>query len=145
LEIAWFFREKDVSLGKFGYTVVMQYGNPPQFRLRRKEDISRVFADGRAKRDGLLLVLCLLNDLPEVPTRIAVTVAKRLGTAAVRNRVKRVLREALRLERPNLQHGIDLVLVPKTANLTAEQARESLVKLTTKLGIRVEAGEGGER
>ncbi len=123
----------------------MKHGNPPQFRLRSKEDISRVFAGARAKRDGALLVLCLANDLPEVPARIAVTVAKRLGSAVRRNRIKRVLREALRLERPNLQRGIDLVLVPQSAALTAEQARESLVKLTAKLGIRAEAGEGGER
>ncbi len=121
----------------------MQHGNPPQFRLRRKEDIARVFAGARAKRDGVLLVLCIENDLLARPARIAVTVAKRLGSAVRRNRVKRILREAARMERPNLRCGIDMVLVPQTAGLTLEQVRKSLVKLTAKLAVRTEAaGEG---
>ncbi len=121
----------------------MKNGNPPQFRLRRKEDLSRVFADGCAKRDGALLVLYIENDLPTRPARMAVTVAKRLGSAPRRNRVKRILREVLRHERPKLRCGIDVVLAPQHANLTLEQARDSLVKLTAKLGIRTQAAEQG--
>ncbi|MBT3277923.1 MAG: ribonuclease P protein component [Phycisphaerales bacterium] len=123
----------------------MQYRNPPQFRLRSKEAISRVFESGRRARDRSLLVLAACNDLPERPARMAVTVAKRLGSAPQRNRIKRVVREVLRYQRPELKSGIDVVVLPQRADLTLEQVRASFLKLTTKLSVRRESCDGDDR
>lgn len=48
-----------------------------------------------------------------VPWRLGLAVSKKVGRANVRNRVKRVLREFFRLNRPTLPNGFDIVAVPK--------------------------------
>ena len=51
---------------------------------------------------------------PDEPDwRIGMAVTKKIGTAVVRNRVKRVLRECFRLHQALLPPALDLVIVPK--------------------------------
>lgn len=47
------------------------------------------------------------------PSRLGVTVTKKIGTAVRRNRVKRLVREAFRLDPTLVPAGIDLVVIAK--------------------------------
>ena len=47
------------------------------------------------------------------PWRVGMAVTKKIGTAVMRNRVKRVLRECFRLHQALLPPAVDLVIVPK--------------------------------
>ena len=49
------------------------------------------------------------------PARIGLTVTKKLGGSPLRNRIRRRLREALRLEAEGAPSGRDLVLVARPA------------------------------
>ncbi len=62
-------------------------------------------------------------------------VSKRGRTAVVRNRLRRILREAFRLERPELPLGIDLVLLPPrpAQELSLSSTRESLIRICRKV------------
>ncbi len=84
-------------------------------------------------------------------TRLGLSVGRVVWKQAVRrNRVKRVLREAFRLERRELPAGVDLVLIPaKGVQPELESARRELVRLAHKAWRRYrekmdqEAGDAG--
>jgi ribonuclease P protein component len=49
----------------------------------------------------------------ETPTRLGITVTRKIGNAVARNRIKRLVREVFRLNRERLPEGLDVVWVAK--------------------------------
>ena len=100
----------------------------PSKRMIRKGDFDRTFAGRCTAGDGLMVVYVLPNERPD--PRIGLAVSKRHGKAVQRNRLRRLLREAFRLEQHNLPVGFDYLLVPRPASQTElDVYRESLVRL----------------
>lgn len=84
---------------------------PAALKLKRSEDFTRVYDEGRRSGDPHLLLFALPR--PGHETRAGFSVSRRLGNAVRRNRLKRLLREAFRLNRHDLPQGLDLVLIPR--------------------------------
>jgi ribonuclease P protein component len=102
------------------------FGYPPDLRLRKKAEIDAVFRSGRYHRLGWLQAKTQPNGGPH--SRFMISVARRAGNAPARNRVKRVVREAVRLNRHELSAPHDVCLFvtsrpPGTVRL-AEVARD---------------------
>lgn len=115
-----------------------RYLFPKSSRLLSRADFEPVYRLRCKAGDGTLLVFAFPNALPS--TRIGLSVSKKLGNAVVRNRLKRLLREAFRLTQHDLPPGLDLVVIPSAvekASLAGYQ--HSLVKLTRKLHRRLQA------
>lgn len=49
----------------------------------------------------------------ELPTRLGITITRKIGNAVTRNRIKRLVREVFRRNRSRLPSGLDLVWVAK--------------------------------
>jgi len=87
----------------------------PQFRFRDRDRLHgrRAFArvyDGRVRRRmGMLTVWAIPNDAGH--WRLGLSVSRRVGTAVRRVRIKRMLREAFRLDRGTWPGGYDVVIV----------------------------------
>ena len=64
-------------------------------RLTGSKRFSQIHAEGSSAANRLLVIRYLANDLD--CSRFGFLVSKRIGKAAVRNKVKRRLREAVRL------------------------------------------------
>jgi ribonuclease P protein component len=83
----------------------------PRQRLRRGSDFRRVLRAGW-RLPGALFVLVAVKGEGQ-KTRLGLTVSRRVGPAAVRNRVRRLLRDSFRRIPVEGECGFDLVLIPK--------------------------------
>lgn len=82
-----------------------------RLRLHKPEDYARLRASGRVFRHPALLLSLLPNDLPH--NRYGFITSKQIGGAVVRNRTRRLLREAVRSFLPRLAPGYDLVWIAR--------------------------------
>jgi ribonuclease P protein component len=107
----------------------------PQHRIRRADEFQRAFRRRRSAGDKSLLVFGYPNGFYHA--RLGLSVSRKVGGAVVRNRWKRLLREAFRLNRDRLPRGIDLVVVPRLGvTPTLAQLCESLVGLAQRVNER---------
>lgn len=108
-----------------------------QHRMVRKGDFQRAYANGSRARGEQVVVVAAPNGL-EHP-RLGLSVGKAIWKgAAQRNRVRRMFREAFRLEQHRLPAGYDLVLIPGKPKLEPEMEslRSELVRLARKASER---------
>jgi ribonuclease P protein component len=94
---------------------------PRSVRLLRHADFERVYKQGRRHFAAHMTVFYLLRSEGE-GLRVGFTVGRVLGGAVQRNRMKRRLREAVRLKRPAERVPVDVVINPKKSLLTADFA-----------------------
>ena len=87
-------------------------GLPPSCRLHLKRDFDRIISSGtKLKYNGV--VCWYTRRESSLPARFAVVVSRKLGPAVVRNRTKRLLREAFRLNRKEWVPGVDIIVSPR--------------------------------
>ena len=79
--------------------------------LTKPEQYTRVYNGGGSWVNGLLVMKALPNGLTS--SKYGFSVSKRVGKAVVRNRVKRLFREILRVAQ--LEPGWDIVLIARPA------------------------------
>jgi ribonuclease P protein component len=95
---------------------------PRSARLLRHADFERVYAEGR-RHFAAHMTVFYLPRTDGGAMRVGFTVSKALGGAVARNRMKRRLREAVRLHWPEMSVAMDVVINPKKSLLAAEFAQ----------------------
>jgi ribonuclease P protein component len=88
-------------------------------RLLRHADFERVYKQGRRHFASHMTVFYLRREEGE-GMRVGFTVGRVLGDAVDRNRMKRRLRESVRLSRPVPSPPVDIVINPKKSVRTVE-------------------------
>ena len=86
--------------------------------LSRPGDFARLAEGGIARSHPLLVGRFVRTDLDQ--TRFGFATGKRLGGAVVRNRVRRRIREALRVMAPSFQPGWDVLIIARPAIVEAD-------------------------
>ena len=84
---------------------------PQPHRLKRSADVSLVRRYGSSWRHPLCILLSKQGG--GAVSRFAFIASKRVGKAVLRNRVKRLLREAVRLHLNEIQPGWDCVWIAR--------------------------------
>lgn len=100
-----------------------------KYRLTKNEQFQRVRRHGRSWAHPLLVLCALPNGLAH--SRFGFAISQRIGKATLRNRVKRLIREATRLRQPAIAPGWDLVFIARGPIREADfsQVEAALVQL----------------
>ncbi len=84
---------------------------PRGARIARKADYDAVYRNGKRRSSSHFTVFLKANDLPH--SRFGFSIKRALGGAVVRNRIRRRVREVVRLHREEISAGWDFVIHPK--------------------------------
>jgi ribonuclease P protein component len=103
--------------------------------LSKPEDFAALQGEGTVRSHSLLVVRIRWTGLEE--TRFGMSTGRKLGGAVVRNRVRRRLREALRVMAPSFQPGWDVLIIARPALVDADHAVlvEALGRLLRRGGV----------
>jgi len=94
---------------------------PKSHRLLRHSDFERVYKQGRRHFAAHMTVFYLRRSDSELNgPRVGFTVSKALGGAVQRNRIRRRLREGVRLGDFSTDVAVDVVINPKRSALAAD-------------------------
>lgn len=78
--------------------------------LTKPEQYAIVYEKGVSRADSILVVKVMHNQIDQ--SRYGISVSKRVGKAVVRNRIKRILREIIRLS--PIENGWDVVFIARS-------------------------------
>ena len=88
--------------------------------LRSAADFQQIQTQSHSRAHPLLMLRYRRNGLER--TRYGISTGRRIGSAVVRNAVRRRLRTLLRALDPAVQHGFDILIVVRPAAATVKQA-----------------------
>jgi ribonuclease P protein component len=110
-------------------------------RVKRRDDIRRVFKQGRVVScpGAKLFVLKQMdnaNETKQAKNRIAFTFSRKFGNAVQRNRARRLGREAYRYIRNDLKAGYDLVWLLYPGPDVLVERKKQLETLCSRAGLK---------
>ena len=117
---------------------------PKQVRLLRQADFDAVYRGQAFAADEFLVVQAAPNGLGR--TRLGLSIGRKVGNAVVRNRWKRVIREAFRKQRTELPGGLDLVVRPRKGSVCKfAEVSSSLQQLAHRLARKLKIQNPGKK
>ena len=107
-----------------------------KYRVRLSSDFRRIRREGKSWAHRLVVLCVLDNDLEY--SRFGFAVSKGVGNAVTRNRVRRRMREVVRLQRGSMEGGWDMVFIarPSIRRVTYAEIESAIEDLVARAGLR---------
>ena len=118
-----------------GYNRTVRYRYPRSLRLTAARDFRRLFQSGARLHSGPLQLVWLAKGAEGL--RFVAVTGRKVGKAAVRNRIRRRLRELFRVNRHRFRTPVYLALVakPGSGDIPADELRRRAFDLWVKAGL----------
>ena len=112
--------------------VIMEFSHS----LKNNRDFKRLYHRGKSCADKFLVLYCLKSRDKDA-VRLGITVSGKLGNAVKRNRIRRRIKEAFRINEPFFLPGFDIVVVARSraADAKFNELCSSLLSLASRQGI----------
>ncbi|MFT3786864.1 MAG: ribonuclease P protein component [Tepidisphaeraceae bacterium] len=120
----------------------MSFAFTRQQHLKRQSDFLRTLKNGLRETRGPIVTHAARSPEGITKTRIGIRIGRRCGNAVLRNRIKRLLREAFRLTQHDWSAPFDLVItVQPHEPMELADYQAILAKVATKVVQRTIARE----
>ena len=112
---------------------------PRSLRLHSSSAIRQIFAKGRKHVGNHLILFCLASPAPKSSLQAAFLTPNRLGNAVKRNRVRRLMREALRKRHTELIPSQQILLLGRTSavHATGQAVHDDFMRLCQKARLLI--------
>ncbi|MDD4531726.1 MAG: ribonuclease P protein component [Candidatus Pacebacteria bacterium] len=106
---------------------------PKENRLKKEKEFEAVFKGGRTIRGNNIFLRYLANGTDK--TKVGFVVSKKVSKLAVkRNRIKRRMREIVRLKKKDIKEGLSVIFValPSSGDAGYEEIKRDIESLFNK-------------
>lgn len=104
--------------------------------LKKNADFRTVYQKGRSSADHLLVLYVAGRE--DDQNRIGISVSKKIGNSVVRHRLKRLIKEAYRLNEEKFVGGLDMIFIarPGAREKSFSEIERALLHLAKKMKIK---------
>lgn len=97
--------------------------------LKKNSDFQRVYKQGKSYANRYLVLYVLENGT--ACNRIGISVSKKVGNSIVRHRLKRLIKEAYRLQEDKFYRGLDIVVIARMSakDISYKDTKSALLHL----------------
>ncbi|UQZ84491.1 Ribonuclease P protein component [Paenibacillus konkukensis] len=105
-------------------------------RLTKREYFDKVYRGGKSMANHQFVLYYYPRPQQE-SFRLGISVSKKLGNAVVRNRIRRVVKEIVRLNRPKFAGGYDFILIARkpVVGLTYQEVEKSILHVFKRASL----------
>ncbi|MFD1954662.1 ribonuclease P protein component [Paenibacillus thailandensis] len=107
-----------------------------KLRLRNRSDFNRIYRSGKSFANGQFVVYWSKQKIAD-PFRLGVSASKKIGNAVVRNRMRRVVKEIVRLNAERIVPNVDFILIVRkpAADMKTKELERSVLHVLKKAGL----------
>jgi ribonuclease P protein component len=107
-----------------------------QHRLAKREDFNKVFRFGKSIANQQFVLYHLAKPEHEY-FRLGVSVSKKIGNAVVRNRLRRIMKEVVRLHKNSIELTADFILIARkpVSKMVYKDIESSMIHVLKKANI----------
>lgn len=107
-----------------------------KLRLRNRADFNRIYRYGKSFANAQFVVYWSRQPVAE-PFRLGVSASKKIGNAVVRNRMRRVIKEIVRLNGDKIVPNTDFILIVRkpAVEMETKQLEKSVMHVLRKAGL----------
>jgi ribonuclease P protein component len=122
-------------------------GFPPSARIKKRLEFGAAQDGGRRATTAHFVFLLYARNDKDAPARLGIVTSRKIGNAVVRNRAKRLVREAFRGSRDLFASGIDVVVIVRRplTNLKLGDVVAEWRRATPVIAKRTGEAEGDRR
>ena len=111
------------------------YELPKSSIISNKFEFNRVYNKGRSYVNHMMIIHVINSD--SVKGKVGFAVGKKIGNAVVRNRIKRLMREAYRISQHEINQNISMILIARKplADVKSNEVQKAFINLCKKAKI----------
>ena len=94
------------------------YELPKENIIRNKFEFNKVYSKGHSYVNHLMVIHVINSD--NIKGKIGFAVGKKIGNAVVRNRIKRLMREAYRITQHDIQSNAAIIMIARKSLIEAK-------------------------